>query len=457
MNAVCPGTVDSPWVRRLVEEVGESLDALRARQPMGGSARPDEIAAAVLYLASRRRGVRDRHRVRDRRRPDRGLSVQALVTTPGKAHSTDVAEVSDPRPGPREVLLRTLEVGVCGTDREISKGCSGSRRTRGPAGARATSCSAWSSATRTGSPRRPGGRDGAPLVRPLRRVRRGRTRRLPHRGLPRARYHRLHGFASELVAESPDHLVAVPARSAAWACWPSRPRSAPGRSATRGDRRAPAVAQPTALVLGTGAIGMLSTSSCASKGFEVWAAGRTRHPTRRHLCRGRAARATVDRRTRDAAELAGEIDGFDVVIEADRRRSGHDRHPRAAGPQRRRVPAGHRRPPARGDAGRTRDRRRHDPAEPRAVGSVNATARLAGGGRAARHARARWATRSRLRRPPRAGRPLRRAFESAASRRRCRFGGGRPALAGSAARRALPARGPPRRRSRAAAPPPSRR
>jgi 2-keto-3-deoxy-L-fuconate dehydrogenase len=52
VNAVCPGTVDSPWVRRLVDEVGESLDALRARQPMGRLGTPDEIAAAVLYLAS---------------------------------------------------------------------------------------------------------------------------------------------------------------------------------------------------------------------------------------------------------------------------------------------------------------------------------------------------------------------------------------------------------------------
>jgi meso-butanediol dehydrogenase / (S,S)-butanediol dehydrogenase / diacetyl reductase len=52
VNAVCPGTVDSPWVRRLVEEVGESLDALRARQPMGRLGTPEEIARAVLYLAS---------------------------------------------------------------------------------------------------------------------------------------------------------------------------------------------------------------------------------------------------------------------------------------------------------------------------------------------------------------------------------------------------------------------
>lgn len=52
VNAVCPGTVDSPWVRRLVEEVGESLDALRARQPMGRLGTPEEVAAAILYLAS---------------------------------------------------------------------------------------------------------------------------------------------------------------------------------------------------------------------------------------------------------------------------------------------------------------------------------------------------------------------------------------------------------------------
>ena len=52
VNAVCPGTVDSPWVRRLVDEAGESLDALRARQPMGRLGTPDEIASAVAYLAS---------------------------------------------------------------------------------------------------------------------------------------------------------------------------------------------------------------------------------------------------------------------------------------------------------------------------------------------------------------------------------------------------------------------
>ncbi len=51
VNAVCPGTVDSPWVRRLVEDAGELLDALRARQPLGRLGLPEEIADAVAYLA----------------------------------------------------------------------------------------------------------------------------------------------------------------------------------------------------------------------------------------------------------------------------------------------------------------------------------------------------------------------------------------------------------------------
>ena len=51
VNCICPGTVDSPWVRRLVEDSGESLAALRARQPMGRLGLPSEIAEAALYLA----------------------------------------------------------------------------------------------------------------------------------------------------------------------------------------------------------------------------------------------------------------------------------------------------------------------------------------------------------------------------------------------------------------------
>jgi NAD(P)-dependent dehydrogenase (short-subunit alcohol dehydrogenase family) len=52
VNAVCPGTVDTPWMRRLVDDAGESLDELTARQPLGRLGTPEEVAEAVAYLAS---------------------------------------------------------------------------------------------------------------------------------------------------------------------------------------------------------------------------------------------------------------------------------------------------------------------------------------------------------------------------------------------------------------------
>src|SRR5262249_60060735 len=47
VNAVCPGTIDTPWVRRLVGDMGRSLDELTARQPLRRPGTPREIAEAV--------------------------------------------------------------------------------------------------------------------------------------------------------------------------------------------------------------------------------------------------------------------------------------------------------------------------------------------------------------------------------------------------------------------------
>jgi NAD(P)-dependent dehydrogenase (short-subunit alcohol dehydrogenase family) len=54
-NCVCPGTVDSPWVGRLMdktEDPAATRAALTARQPIGRLGQPLEIAQAALYLAS---------------------------------------------------------------------------------------------------------------------------------------------------------------------------------------------------------------------------------------------------------------------------------------------------------------------------------------------------------------------------------------------------------------------
>jgi NAD(P)-dependent dehydrogenase (short-subunit alcohol dehydrogenase family) len=55
VNCVCPGTVGTPWVDRLLKQASDpkaAMAALVARQPMGRLGRPEEIAAAVLFLAS---------------------------------------------------------------------------------------------------------------------------------------------------------------------------------------------------------------------------------------------------------------------------------------------------------------------------------------------------------------------------------------------------------------------
>ena len=55
VNAVAPGTADTPWVARLLEQSDDPAatgEALRRRQPMGRLVSADEVAHAIAYLAS---------------------------------------------------------------------------------------------------------------------------------------------------------------------------------------------------------------------------------------------------------------------------------------------------------------------------------------------------------------------------------------------------------------------
>lgn len=55
VNCVSPGTVNTPWVGRLLESSDEPeavLEVLRSRQPMGRLVDAEEVAGAVAYLAS---------------------------------------------------------------------------------------------------------------------------------------------------------------------------------------------------------------------------------------------------------------------------------------------------------------------------------------------------------------------------------------------------------------------
>jgi NAD(P)-dependent dehydrogenase (short-subunit alcohol dehydrogenase family) len=55
VNGVTPGTADTPWVGRLLDQADDpeaAAAALRARQPMGRLVSAEEVAHSIVYLAS---------------------------------------------------------------------------------------------------------------------------------------------------------------------------------------------------------------------------------------------------------------------------------------------------------------------------------------------------------------------------------------------------------------------
>jgi threonine dehydrogenase-like Zn-dependent dehydrogenase len=244
--------------------------------------------------------------------------MQALVVTPGEAHSTRVEDVPAVVPADGQVLLRTLEVGVCGTDREISEGLFGvapegeDRLVLGHEflGVVEQDGNGFSRGDLvTGTVRRScrqclACEEGAPDA--------CLTGRYVERGITR-----LHGYASELVAESPDQLIPIPRDLGRLGVL-----AEPSSICARGIRHALAVAgrQPwskqRALVIGPGAIGMLATYLLRLEGFDTWTIGRgpTDSP-KADLVRAAGAEYVSSQDT-PAARLAEEIGGFDMIIEA---------------------------------------------------------------------------------------------------------------------------------------------
>lgn len=54
-NAICPGTIDTPWVERMTAQTPDPAAARRAmtaRQPMGRLGTAEDVAEAAVYLAS---------------------------------------------------------------------------------------------------------------------------------------------------------------------------------------------------------------------------------------------------------------------------------------------------------------------------------------------------------------------------------------------------------------------
>ena len=186
-------------------------------------------------------------------------AMQALVTQPGVAGSTRVASV--PEADGDGVLIRVLEVGVCGTDREISHGLFGIAPE--PGAELVLGHEALGMVERDGH----GFTKGDLVTATVRRSCRNcaacadgfpdscLTGDYIERGITR-----LNGFACELVVEDPGQLVADPALTGRLGVL-----AEPASICERALRHARAIGdrQPwelkRALVLGAGAIGTLTS------------------------------------------------------------------------------------------------------------------------------------------------------------------------------------------------------
>jgi threonine dehydrogenase-like Zn-dependent dehydrogenase len=233
--------------------------------------------------------------------------MKALVAEPGVAHSTRVEDIDEPKG--EGVLLRVLEVGVCGTDREISEGEFGVA----PDGEKQLVIGHESLAevARDGhgfskgdvvcaTVRRSCGHclacgEGAPDS--------CLTGDYSERGITR-----LDGFARELVLEQPEHLIPIP-RSLGRLAVLAEPTSI----CTRGIRHALTIGarQPwepkRALVTGAGAVGLLSTMLLRLEGLDVWTA--SLEPS--SAIADALGAHYVSTKTTDLADL----EPFDIVIE----------------------------------------------------------------------------------------------------------------------------------------------
>ena len=52
INAICPGTIDTPMVADMLQKQAEAMKEIMRDQPIGRLGRSEEIAAAVLWLCS---------------------------------------------------------------------------------------------------------------------------------------------------------------------------------------------------------------------------------------------------------------------------------------------------------------------------------------------------------------------------------------------------------------------
>lgn len=250
--------------------------------------------------------------------PSRSRAIGVYPDKPGAVHRT---EIDVPSLGPDDVLIETIRVGVCGTDREIIHGAFG----QAPSGtaelvighellgrvlATGPSVTDLDPGTIvTATVRRP---DGCPACRAG----------YPDMCLWGTYRERgivgLHGFMSEYVAEHRDNVIPIPESLESVGIL-VEPLTIIEKSMRQVDRiqedRRPWWKPSRALVLGAGPIGILATLLLRSRGFEVVAAARTRKPHTAASVIETTGASYVSTREGSLSEVANRMGNIDVILD----------------------------------------------------------------------------------------------------------------------------------------------
>jgi glucose 1-dehydrogenase len=238
--------------------------------------------------------------------------VHAITVIPGEPGSAELTEVAEPSPGPGDLLVETMVLGVCGTDREIVAGEHGEAP---PGGGRLVLGHELLARVREAAPG--GGFEPGELVAGI--VRRPdpvpcaccargewdmcRNGRYTERGIKGR-----DGFGAELVALESDFAVRVSRELGVL----TEPASILAKAWEQTDRiRARACeAHERALVTGAGPIGLLAALMAVQRGLEVHVLDRAEHGIKPALVRELGAEYHTD----SVAEVC-DLSQPDIIVE----------------------------------------------------------------------------------------------------------------------------------------------
>jgi threonine dehydrogenase-like Zn-dependent dehydrogenase len=240
------------------------------------------------------------------------------------SHEPEQFDVEPPEPGEGEVLVRTLRVGICGTDREIIEG----GEPRPPEGSEFLILGHEALGRVEAVGRGVEGLEEGRLVAPsVRRSLRGdhacRVDLLEpgdyvERGIEGA-----HGFAQELWVERPEYLTPVPEElepvgvlAEPFSVVEKAINEALRVQAARLGEACPPPGRTRALVVGPGPVGFAAAFSCLARGFRTAIAGRDAPDSEKVRFAESLGLEYVNTKETDFGELAARGTRWDLVVEA---------------------------------------------------------------------------------------------------------------------------------------------